>query len=206
MPSAQSKFLLAFSSMRFRPGRGAAMRISAFRWPKLMCLFAVAGLLAATGCGRTGTVSGKVRFQETALKGGRIVFVNDETKKTAWGTIGEDGSYTVEHVPVGPAKIVVETSQLATAGGVHQYTPPEDAPANFKGPQFKDKDSYVPIPEMYEKVETTDLVFEVKAGVQQYDIPLVGFAHSKDGSAPTKGSGYGKYRKERGSGSNAPPE
>jgi hypothetical protein len=72
-------------------------------------------LLAAAGCAKTGKVSGTVTFQGKPLPGGQITFYSTEGRPSGSGQI-EDGHYEVSDAPVGPCKVVVNTSTLLTMG------------------------------------------------------------------------------------------
>jgi hypothetical protein len=74
-------------------------------------LLAVAALLGAAGCQSHGNVSGKVTFKGKPLKGGTVVFVIPG-KGSVVAPIGEDGSYSAARVPVGDARLSVETKSV----------------------------------------------------------------------------------------------
>src|SRR5439155_2848316 len=78
--------------------------------------------LAATGCGSNGSVSGKLSYKGEPLGGGVVVFTV-EGQANASSEIGPDGSYHIDKIPVGTAKIAVDTSSAK---------PP---PADFRRPQ-----------------------------------------------------------------------
>jgi len=65
-------------------------------------------VLLAVGCGsRTGDVSGKVLYKGKPLSGGSVTFFH--SKGASSSRIDNDGSYTVFKVPVGEAKITVQS-------------------------------------------------------------------------------------------------
>lgn len=78
------------------------------------------GMLAATGCSSEGNVSGKISYQGKPLTGGIVVFMSPGGSRTA--QIGEDGTYSISHMPIGLAKIAVDTRSaqagVSTSGGV----------------------------------------------------------------------------------------
>lgn len=74
-------------------------------------------LLALTGCGRKGTISGKVSVNGEAMPGGSITFVPADPSKSQRGGINDDGTYRVEGVPSGPAKVVVTPRKAPNMGG-----------------------------------------------------------------------------------------
>jgi hypothetical protein len=138
-------------------------------------------LLAAAGCSGPGTVKGKISYKGQALGGGVVVF-SVPGKGSVSADIGEDGSYTVNKCPTGPAKITVETASAkqgisdprAPRGAGMKPPPgaiPEGADASFyQGGQKKGK--YVPIPPKYNDPDKSGLEYTVLSGSQQHDIEL----------------------------------
>lgn len=156
------------------------MYLSLWRDSSARKLF-LAGLLilGIIGCGGggppTGTITGKVKFNGEYLKGGRVVFVSTEGNLGKAGEIGEDGSYTIEKVPVGPAKITVDTWYLRDAD---QYAgknkpPPGKDPYN-KGPGGYEakKNRFTAIPKEYGVAESSGLTYTVTKGKQEHPIEL----------------------------------
>ena len=84
--------------------------------------FALVALLAA-GCGSKGTVTGTVTHNGTPLKGGTIQFIPEDGSQVAGAEIGEDGRYTIEKVPAGKVKVVVETYSLGQKAFATKYAP-----------------------------------------------------------------------------------
>src|SRR5579863_1189408 len=66
-------------------------------------------VLAQSGCGdTTGVVSGTVRLKGAAVPGGQVTFTSQTSSgESAFGWIGEDGSYVVQRCPIGPVRIIV---------------------------------------------------------------------------------------------------
>ena len=131
--------------------------------------------LAAVGCGpSSGAVTGKVTYKDAPLKGGRVHFTASDGKAYS-SEIADDGTYTVDKVPVGEAKVSVETSYLNMSGRTPAYKPPPgtSAPPGAIGndPEAMRK-KYVKIPDNYEDPEASKLTYTVKPGAQHYDIPL----------------------------------
>jgi hypothetical protein len=145
--------------------------------------FAVPGLLAllcltATGCGSSGSVSGKVSFNGEALGGGTVVFTS-EGQGSATSQIGPDGSYKIDKIPVGPVKIAVETKSAQPAKRPPGMpTPPADAMAKdassspLYNPQNQSKGKYVPIPEDLGDPNKSGQTLTVTGGSQTYNIEL----------------------------------
>jgi hypothetical protein len=142
------------------------------RWLVLV-LFVLVGL---AGCsGTTSTVTGKVSYKGTLLKGGNITFLGEEGKGSVSGPIGEDGSYKLEKVPVGEAKITVETDSLRRRAQAHSYKAPPDAPKGAGSAGISAEEAqrrYVEIPLVYSDPSATSLRCTVKAGKQDFDVKL----------------------------------
>jgi hypothetical protein len=130
-------------------------------------------VLAAAGCGSssTGTVSGKVYVNDVLVKGGTITFFGADNKGIPT-KIGEDGSYTVENLAVGKAKICVDTSWLDPAKKkVYSYAPPPGK-KDLPGPSTTSAGTFVAIPAKYADPQKTDLTLEVKGGRQSHDVRM----------------------------------
>jgi hypothetical protein len=160
-----------------------------------MALVAVA--LCATGCGKTGTVKGKVTFDGKALPAGRVTFKGPDGK--AETAEFADGEYTIK-APIGDCKIAVETDYLALQnpqrpgmggdpmGGGGPGGPNID-PAKKKeideemkkhqkegqgdyDPKKDPSKLYVAIPDEYKDPEKSKQKFTVAKGSQTHDIEL----------------------------------
>ena len=153
--------------MRLSPRRGV------HPWVGFLVLASSLGLF---GCGSstTGTVSGKVYLKDKPLKGGNVTFFSPDKKTSQIAKIGEDGSYTIEMMPVGPAKIAVETKSLQQAASARRNTPPpgQNAPNNSLPDPKELLKRYVAIPEKYADAPTSGLEYTVQSGKQPFDIKL----------------------------------
>ena len=149
--------------------RGKSLR------PWMPCL-ALATSLVAVGCGSsTGTISGKVYYKDAPLKGGRVTFVSKDKKVSRFDDIKEDGSYKIEKMPAGEARIAVDTSNLKPSPGMNRPPPPKGAnvPPGYNPPTSEDKAKrYVEIPAQYADADKSGLTYTVKGGSQPYDIKL----------------------------------
>jgi hypothetical protein len=124
-------------------------------------------VMAAIGCGGTGTVTGKVTFKDKPLPGGLVV-IYDSGGETHQGQIGTGGAYTVGNIVPGPAKVSVRT--VKARGSINN---PEGLKAPY-GP-------YVQIPLKYSDPEKSGLKLDVKTGKQEYQIDLKGdFAEGEE--------------------------
>jgi len=150
-------------------------------WPPHTVLVLVLAVLSA-GCGSKGTVSGKVFYRGKPLPRGMVTFVPEGKGETRTARINEDGSYRIDRVPAGPAKIAVisyagPSASLPGPGsrtpGIMERKPPKDAPPEVKDifPSGKTSE-YVTIPKQYEDPDKSGLTYTVKSGSQDFDIQL----------------------------------
>lgn len=143
------------------------------RWGTFLVLLVPLGF---TGCSSSGTVSGKVSYKGTPLKGGSVTFISSPGKPSASTQINEDGSYTVAQVPAGAVKICVDTQMLNPAGKAKapKYSPPPgmQSPYPVSGDTADPGKRYMPIPADYADPEKTTLTLTVKGGRQDFNIDL----------------------------------
>lgn len=159
--------------MHSSPGTGLGRRLLAL---------ALMGSFAAAGCGGgTGTVTGKVYYKDTPLKGGNVTFVSTQGKPSKSASIGEDGSYKLEKVPAGEVKICVETQSLRPQPGATAPERKSTPPPGAKGPSYASggggaaadtSKRYVAIPDDYADPKKTKLTYKVTGGNQEHNIKL----------------------------------
>jgi hypothetical protein len=120
------------------------------------------------GCGSkvkpTGEVHGKVSYNGKPVTAGNVKFFPEAGGEPVFSTILPDGTYRVTGIPVGRAKVAIET--LAFKG--HITPPPPGMAKMMNAPLPK----YVPIPEKYEQPDTSGLTFEVEKTAKPWDIEL----------------------------------
>jgi len=172
------------------------MRFSYWRisgvWVGLLVLVALPWI---SGCRSqpTGTVTGKVSYQNAPVKGGSVVFAGSNGQSVI-ADIKEDGTYTAEKVPVGQAKIAVQTKSLGVVASMPKGSMPADKPSGRMSPE-EAKRRYVAIPANFETAETSGLTYTVVGGSQEHDLPLsgsltpVGSGSGKGGGGSGKGGG-----------------
>jgi hypothetical protein len=153
------------------------MRLS--RWDKLRWAWVVLAFVASValaGCGpSTGNVSGKVLYKGAPLKGGNVSFTTADSKIPQTSPIAEDGSYSIEKIPLGPVKISVETKSLAQTAKAFKNEPPpgmtQPGGKNQSDPAEAAR-RYVAIPDKYSDSITSELTYTVTSGNQSHDIEL----------------------------------
>jgi hypothetical protein len=160
------------------------------RWAGLLALALLPGVVGCGG-GGTGTVSGKVTYQDGPVKGGNVILASPKGK-SVMAPINEDGTYTAKDVPVGDVKIAVQTKALGIRAAMAKNSKiPANSPMLASGmPPDEAARRFVAIPDQYEDSESSGLTFVVQKGPQEHNIPLTGKLGSGSGSKP-KGSGSG---------------
>jgi hypothetical protein len=133
---------------------------------RLLAGVALALGLVATGCGGKGVgeVTGTVTHKGQPVTAGAVKFVPEGGGDPVETPLGPDGTYRATGVPVGRSRVAVETLKFKA------MTPP---PAGLAKQMGGPRPVYVPIPEKYEKPDTSELSVEVKDGrVVTYNIEL----------------------------------
>lgn len=139
-------------------------------WNTLGLLFSVGGLV---GCGpSTGDISGKVTFKTKPLNSGHVMFLVEGQPKAHYGEIKKGGTYTVENVPAGPAKVTVSSPDpLAKRASRDPKRGRGAQGRTFEAP--KAHGDWFPIPKKYSDLRKSGLTFTVKKGSQTHNIELV---------------------------------
>ena len=133
-----------------------------------LCKIFVTMLLLQTtiGCGQkteTGTITGKVSFQDEPIASGMIAFIG-QNGKVASGNIA-NGAYTVSDVEVGPKATVTVKS--------HPPSPMMQPPTGqMEGRPTYPPGKFVRIPSRYGDSKRSGLTFEVVDGTQTADFDL----------------------------------
>jgi hypothetical protein len=147
-------------------------------------LFSAAFLPGLAGCSSSarsemGTVWGTVLYKEKPVTGGNIHFVQGKTKTTLG--IRGDGTYSGE-VPVGPAKIAIETESVKYRDRDKMLEKWEEE----AGPEVVEKKKekgprpgltaaplvYFPLPDKFSDPEQSGLSFDITSGRQEHDFNL----------------------------------
>jgi hypothetical protein len=141
-------------------------------------LAVAATVFALCGCAAGhGTLSGKVTYKGKTVASGNVVVVGADGI-VRYGKIETDGSYSVADVPVGEAKIgvnspnpvpdpvvVAAANTGAKRGGRSQQNPISSTPTS-------DPKLWFALPEKYAEVQTSGLTANVQKGQTTHDIPL----------------------------------
>jgi hypothetical protein len=127
------------------------------------------------------------------VKGGQVFFIAANGQNVG-AEIKEDGRYTAEKVPVGLAKITVDTRSLATRASIPQGARPPEVKSGGMSPEEAAR-RYVQVPERYADADTSGLEYMVKKGPQEHDVSLEGpVGIGGSGSKKPKGSSKGPPR------------
>jgi len=140
----------------------------------------VVSLLA--GCGkRVGDVTGKVQYQGTPVTSGMVTVIGAGGVPLR-GDIAEDGSYTVQKVPVGEATFLVSSPYLEASKNPRPAPPrvnpetgeqikAESAGAEPAATDFQKK-SWRQLPASYSDITKNLLKYPVTAGPNTIDLKL----------------------------------
>jgi hypothetical protein len=150
------------------------MSMKEFRVSWLGLCLLTSALLGCAGKVETETVSGKISYKGTALPGGSITLVASDGK-TFGGEISESGEFSIADVPTGSCKVMVDNANLKMLekmqekGGI-----PPGAPRDAKIPEGMPtmKGHYIPIPDKFKRVETSNVNLTVTKGQQSYPVDL----------------------------------
>jgi hypothetical protein len=147
-----------------------------------MCLPVL--ILVAVGCSSKGTITGTVTYKGTPIPEGSVQFMPENGAPTVSAVIN-DGQYTAEKVPVGPAKVAIASltagaqenamTKMMMSGGKGGGPPPdakipEEARKLFSGGGAPKKG--LQIPEKYSDLQNSGLTYTVTGGKQTKDFNL----------------------------------
>jgi hypothetical protein len=119
-------------------------------------------LLLAPGCSPgVGKVAGTVTYQGKPVAGGTVTFY-DAANGARSSPIADDGTYSIDKVPVGHARITVTVPVSIGFRGAEGAKPAGGPPA-AKAP---------PVPAKYGDAEKSGLTYDVQAGGQKHDVTL----------------------------------
>lgn len=146
-----------------------------------MLLFSLVTALAGCGgaadgfSGSRGMVSGKATIAGEPLPAGcQVLFMATRGGFTASGTVGPDGTFSLQYlVPTGlpVGDYVVQIAPPATAAGGASADPAEMA-KRMKLSAGGKADDGLPFPSRYTTTATSGLAFTVKPGENTFDLAL----------------------------------
>jgi hypothetical protein len=120
-------------------------------------------VLLLTGCGTgPGRLVGCVTFKGAALPSGSVT-VHAADGNTYSTTLAADGSFRIDGVPPGPARITVQS---------HPHTPPGLLGKDRYTPKGKAAAQFVAIPDRYGRPDQSGLTCQVKGGEQTCTLDL----------------------------------
>jgi hypothetical protein len=135
-----------------------------YRWAVAAALLVAAS--AAVGCGGRGDVTGKVTYRGRALVWGTVQFEGSDGMLRQ-GNIKGDGTYSVQGVAAGEAKVAVSSINPSSADFqprvVEGKAPPPPRPK---------VEGWFPIPERYDTPHKSGLTYTIKSGPNTIDIEL----------------------------------
>jgi hypothetical protein len=145
-----------------------ANRSGRWRWGRRAAVLLL--LLAASGCGRTASVTGTVTFKGEPVTSGAVTFYGPGGRVDS-SQIDENGKYAVAKAPVGEVKVTVVSAAPRRGGDVPKGKEVPEHPGRSKSSPPK-AGKAVPIPGKYKDPESSGLSYTLKAGSQVINIDL----------------------------------
>jgi len=143
----------------------------------------LAGLLCSFGCGPgihdRANVKGRVTFGGSAVPLAQVVFTTKD-RRTGSALTDDHGNYEMRDAPVGEVMVSVTGMKLSAEMRMGKYKAPEPPkgmqpmapPEGDAGIAKFDPKKIRPLPDKYEKPETSGLTYVVEKGEHKYDISL----------------------------------
>jgi hypothetical protein len=128
-------------------------------------------LIGVGGCDKTATVTGTVTYQGRPVTYGSVIFLNaDKTARS--GVIATDGSYRVEGVLPGTARIGV-ISRDPARGRSAVRGPKSASPATTsETAPTAPASGWFPLPSRFESPASSGLSCDVNSGSSSHDIEM----------------------------------
>jgi len=132
----------------------------------------LAGVSLLSGCGKPfGSVTGTITLGGAPLPAGLVSFLAEDGTVVS-ANVDANGSYRVENVPTGLAKVMVYTAFNDNLGAMGDALKNQGRdPARFKDVP-NPSPPLVVVPQKYSTPETSGLSVTVGRGETKYDIPL----------------------------------
>ena len=139
---------------------------------KLIGFVLLLGVLAiAGGCGRTTRVTGKVTYQGQTVIHGSVIFI-DAANKARSSAIKPDGSYDVEGVGLGQARIAVISRDPSKGRSVLRGEQPARGNNNGETPPNPPPTGWFPLPDRFEDPLVSGLSCIVDSSRVSHDIEM----------------------------------
>ena len=130
------------------------------------------GLLAiVAGCGKTAHVAGRVTYQGRPVVYGSVILVAADNKARS-GVIEPDGSYAVEGIWLGPAKIAVISPDPSKGRRARRDEPPPRSDNNGKPLSKTPPPGWFPLPTRFEDPAASGLTCVVDSSRVSHDIEM----------------------------------
>jgi len=130
-------------------------------------------LCSLTGCGApTGEITGKVTYNEKPVNSGMVMFLVEGHSKPHYARIEKGGTYTIEDVPVGSAKVTVVSPDPNRPDPDELRRKKIRKTRKQKSGNQTPNSDWFPIPEKYSDLRKSNLTFTIKPGENSYDLPL----------------------------------
>jgi hypothetical protein len=152
--------------------------------PRAFLIVFVASAFLCSGCSGKGEIKGKVTYQGKTVVYGTVTLIDSEGVPHP-GVIDPDGNYTIRNLPVGLAKLavnspdpkVVHDQVAALQSGRPQradQAPKKDGANRGNLPDLDPevKKKWFEIPPKLGDPDNSGLTIEVKSGQNPHDIPL----------------------------------
>lgn len=143
-------------------------------------LLPVLGVVAVVGCGGPATtdLTGRVTFNGKPVGAGTIVFTSADGVRQGSAALLDDGTFRMPDAPIGEVTVHVQTKQFRTLPkrdpqGTQGAKGAESSVARGLDPDLMGN-SYTPIPDRYERPDTSGLKLTVAPGSPRLEIELPG--------------------------------
>jgi hypothetical protein len=139
-------------------------------WVKWLMLPAL--LVGVGGCGKATKVTGRVSYKDRAVTHGSVIFLSD-TKIARSGVINPDGSYTVEGVPPGRARIGVISRDPLKGRSVLSGKKGDKSNKSVPASGSSAAAGWFPLPRKFESPVTSQLTCTIDSRYVSHDIDLM---------------------------------
>jgi len=142
------------------------------------CLLIAIGISSLLGCGRSGKVTGTVTYQGSPVVSGTVTLL-DSNGVVHQVVIGPDGTYQIEGVPSGTAKIgvtspdpVAESKKVAAWQGSRSGKGKQGSQTPAKHAATATSTGWFPLPERFADPEQSGIALDIRGGRNTMPIAL----------------------------------